>query len=64
MDCQIMKREELWYTAFLDLRGIKLSLKTQFWDFPGGSVVKNLPASAGYTSSIPDLGGSHLLQSD
>ena len=26
------------------------------WDFPGGSVVKNLPASAGDASSIPGLG--------
>ena len=28
------------------------------WDFPGGSVVKNLPASAGDASSIPGLGRS------
>ena len=33
-------------------------------DFPGGTVVKNLPASAGDTSSIPGLGGSHMLQSN
>ena len=26
------------------------------WGFPGGSVVKNLPANAGYTGSIPGLG--------
>ena len=30
--------------------------------FPGGSVVKNLPASAGDTSSIPGPGGSHMPQ--
>ena len=29
-------------------------------DFPGGSVVKNLPASAGGMGSIPGLGGSHM----
>ena len=29
------------------------------WDFPGGSVVRNLPASAGDTGSIPDQGRSH-----
>ena len=28
---------------------------------PGGSVVKNLPTSAGYMNSIPDLGSSHML---
>ena len=26
------------------------------WGFPGGSVVKNLPANAGDVSLIPDLG--------
>jgi len=28
--------------------------------FPGGSVVKNLPANAGDTSSTPGLGRSHM----
>ena len=28
------------------------------WGFPGGSVVKNLPANAGDTGSIPRLGSS------
>ena len=28
--------------------------------FPGGSVVKNLPANAGNMGSIPGLGGSHV----
>ena len=32
--------------------------------FPGGSVVKNLPAHAGDMVSIPDLGRSHMLQSN
>ena len=30
------------------------------WGFPGGSVVKNLPASVGDVGSIPDLRGSHI----
>ena len=30
--------------------------------FPGGSVVKNLPAKAGDTGLIPDPGGSHMPQ--
>ena len=32
-------------------------------DFPGGSVVKNLPASAGDTGSVPDLGGFQMVRS-
>jgi len=33
------------------------------WGFPGGSVMKNLPAIAGDIGSIPDPGRSHMLQS-
>ena len=29
-------------------------------DFPGGPVVKNLPANAGDTGSISGQGGSHM----
>ena len=32
--------------------------------FPGGSVVKNLPTNAGEMSLIPDMGGSHMWQSN
>ena len=38
----------------------KMSLR----DFPGGAVVKNPPANAGDTGSIPGLGRSHMLRSD
>ena len=31
-------------------------------DVPGGPVVKNPPANAGDTGSIPDLGRSHMPQ--
>ena len=31
-------------------------------DFPGGAVVKNPPANAGGTGSIPGPGRSHMLQ--
>ena len=31
---------------------------------PGGAVVENLPANAGYTGSSPGLGGSHMPWSD
>ena len=33
------------------------------WGFPGGSVIKNLPANAGDTGSIPDQGRSHMMWS-
>ena len=33
-------------------------------DFPGGTVVNNLPANAGDTGSIPGPGGSHMPQSN
>ena len=32
--------------------------------FPGGAVVENLPANAGDTGSSPDLGRSHMPQSN
>ena len=35
-----------------------------FWGFPGGTVVKNLPANAGDTGSIPGPGRSHMPQSN
>ena len=45
-------------------KGIKIRAKiNETWDFPGGAVVKNLPANAGDTGSIPGLGRSHMLQS-
>ena len=33
-------------------------------DFPGGAVVKNLPANAGDAGSIPGPGISHMLWSN
>ena len=35
-----------------------------FWDFPGGAVVKNPPANAGNTGSSPGLGRSHMPRSN
>ena len=34
------------------------------WGFPGGAVVKNLPANAGDTGSSPGLGRSHMPRSN
>ena len=35
-----------------------------FLDFPGGLVVKNPPANAGDTGSIPNPGGSYVPKSN
>ena len=50
------------------LRRLELFTRISFLGFPGGSVVKNPPAKAGHTGSIPGSGrcsggrNSHLLQ--
>ena len=38
--------------------------KKDFWGFPDGSVVKNLPASVGDTGSVVDPRRSHMFQSN
>ena len=38
--------------------------KTVVQGFPGGAVVKNLPAHAGDTGSSPSPGRSHMPQSN
>ena len=40
------------------------TLKCTQEDFPGGSVVKNLPACAGDMGSIPSQGRMHMPQSN
>ena len=39
-------------------------IKRKVRDFPGGTVVKNPPANAGDTGSIPGLGRFHMPQSN
>ena len=41
------------------VRSLKAIVRTLPVDFPGGAVVKNLPANAGVTGSIPGPGRSH-----
>ena len=38
--------------------------KEKYQGFPGGTVVKNLPANEGDTGSSPGLGRSHMLRSN
>ena len=56
-------RKESGMTERLSLFVPKLSRKLKE-GFSGGTMVKNLPANAGDMSSIPDLGRSHMLQSN
>ena len=42
----------------------KAYLKRHLQGFPGGTMVKNLPANAGDTGSIPGPGRSHMPQSN
>ena len=39
-------------------------VKTQSWDFPRGTVDKNLPTNARDMGSIPGPGRSYMLQSN
>ena len=39
-------------------------IKKKIWDFTGGAVVKNPPAIAADTGSIPGPGKSHMLRSN
>ena len=38
--------------------------KKSYWDYPGGSGIRNPPANAGDAGSVPELGGSHMPQSN
>ena len=46
-----------------DARGYQ-KLKERCGGFPGGSMAKNLPTNAEGRSSVPGLGGSHMLRSN
>ena len=43
---------------------MKVLISLHPWDFPGGAVVKNLPANAGDTGSSPGPGKSHMPRSN
>ena len=46
------------------MMGLLLPLEEREGDLPGGPVVKNPPANAGGTGSIPGLGRSYMLWSN
>ena len=43
---------------------LKIVLSKESGDFPGGAVVKNLPANAGDMGSSPGPGRSHMPRSN
>ena len=49
--------------SFMDHTFVVASKKSSL-DFPGGTVVKTLPANAGDAGSSPGLGGSDMPQRD
>ena len=59
VDTQKIKRRESKHTTIENHQFTK-----ERRDFPGGTVVKNPPASAGDTGSSPGLGRSHMLRSN
>ena len=56
----IYLEEESKESVMLQFLKIKKKKKKNFQDFPGGSVVKNMPANSGEKSSIPVPGRFHM----
>ena len=52
------KKELPFYVNYISIK------KKKERDFPGGAVVKNLPANAGDMGLSPGLGRSHMPQSN
>ena len=63
MEGQRKQEKSMKMTQKMNMQERKITSKNQFFgDFPGGPVVKNAPASAVDTGSIPSPGRSHKLQ--
>ena len=61
------QEKEPWSAGQLKLQILLHKLRIKRWGeggFPGGTVVKNLPANAGDTGSSPGLGRFHMPRSD
>ena len=57
---QRIRGKQLLFTAFINFKWHNASLRDSNKDFPGGPVVKNLPANAGMIGLIPGLGRFHM----
>ena len=53
--------ENTWNNSFRNFPSPFVPENILHWDFPGGPVVKNLPANAGELGLIPAPGRSHML---
>ena len=62
--CQHHHHQLLFVGKSPERKGELSGLKRPKEGFPGGAVVKNLPANAGDTGSSPGLGRSHMLRSN
>ena len=51
-------------TVGYHLTPVRMTIIKKSTGFPGGAVVKNLPANAGDTGSSPGLGRSHMPRSN
>ena len=63
-DCNWRKSEAWFHLYDLLEKGRLVTESSWGLDFPGGPAVKNLPAKAGDTGSIPDLGRLHMPRSN
>ena len=53
-----------WINIYIYMQCYSVIKNMKFWDFPGGTVVKNPPANVGDTGLSPGLGRSHMSRSN
>ena len=56
----LKKDNKIHFIGFFYEDQMRWCIKALVWDFPGGTVVKSLPANAGDMGSSPGPAGSHM----